>query len=452
MPPLALTPAEKKEALEKGSSELKFLLGKEQIPLVTQERLFHSGATTLAKYSVFFADEADLRVVAKDELGIDPTASLQARGELAGLIVCYQQSKTRTAEVSKYIGELDARQQTKPIGGTEFLGMRLAFEKKYAQLEDQECPSRLYLEKRIAELEGGEMRAEQLKTVLNREQDGEEALVPTWDAGGQLKLKKAVADIDEPSNPEELRRRLGVMFNGLCFIALAHTNKSEFQSLVPSDVHTYAAYLLGEHVYQFVARDENGMTVASPNWGLVLAYEFAIRKRTYRRMMEVQLPFKDLLKESWLDSLTKDRFFTTPLAISAAAGGKKVEVSHNPSKRPAEEHWSGAGEQKTRGRGRGKGGSRGRGKGGSGGSRGKGGKGDKNEGGLSVPKGCAAKTPDGRPLCYGYNCQHTRCRKKDCSFVHVCGLCFQKHPMYACNGKAKFQGGGAQGETQGTGA
>ena len=452
MAPIVLSNDEKQAAMDAASSELKFLLGKEGIQLGTQARLFHCGATTLSKFGAFFADEKDLREVAKEELGIDAAASLRDRAELAGLIVCYNQAKTRTAEVSKFIGELDARQQAKPIIGTEFLAMRTAFEQKYEKLDDQDCPSRLYLERRVAELESGEMRAEQLKTVLNREQDGEEALIPTWDSGGTLKLRKSVSDIDEPSNPEELRRRLGVMFTGLCSIALQHTNRGELQSLTPQFVHTYCSYLLGEHVYQFIAKDEQGLTVASPCWGLVLSYEFAIRKRAYRRMAETQRSFVDLMKESMLDPVTKERFFTTPLAISTAAGGKRIEVTTE-KKRNASDMENGyyreeGGRGRTKGKGRG---GRGRG-GGSNNSRGHGSKsrgktGDKPQ----MPKGCAAKTPDGKPICYGYNCPSTRCRKKDCTFVHVCGLCFGRHPMYACDGKKKWQPSAPAGETQGSG-
>lgn len=46
-----------------------------------------------------------------------------------------------------------------------------------------DTPSRQFVEKRAEELENGEMRAEQLTSVLNREQDeDEEYLTPIFDA------------------------------------------------------------------------------------------------------------------------------------------------------------------------------------------------------------------------------------------------------------------------------
>ncbi len=68
---------------------------------------------------------------------------------------------------------------------------------------------------------------------------------------------------------------------------------------------------------------------------------------------------------------------------------------------------------------------------------------------MSVPAGCAARTPDGKSLCYGYNDLSVKCRKKDCPFLHVCGRCFARHPIYACTGNKSMPPVG--GETQGSG-
>ena len=444
MAPTVLSADEKKAALESASSELKYLLSKEGISMEAQERLYHVGAVTLAKFSVFFIDEADLRTVAKEELGIDPTASLAQRSELAGLIVAFGQAKTRTTEVAKHHGELEARSQTKPLVGTEYLAMRAAYEKTYQKLEDQECPSRIHLERRIAELESGDMRAETLRTVLNREQDGEETFVPAWDSAGEMKLKKSVSEIEDPSNPEELRRRLNVMVNAMVFLSLQHTNRHELKDVKPDLSGQYASYLLGDHVWSFIAKDEQGCTVATPNWPLVIQYEMAIRKRAYREMAERGIAFGAAMKESWLDPLTKERFFTTPLSIASATGGKRIEISSS-SKRPLEEQQH---QTTKKPKGQGKWQHKG-GKGVKGGKGGKGGKGPP----LEIPKGCARTTPDGKFICYGYNDKAVRCRNPRCSFEHCCGICFGRHPMYACQGKAKFNGGDKPGssETQGQG-
>ena len=450
MAPLALSADEKQAALDSASSEIKFLLSKEGVSTEAQENLYHVGATTLAKLSAFFVDEADLRTVAKEELGIDPTASLQKRSELAGLIVAYNQAKTRTAEVAKHLGELDARSQTKPLIGTDFLAMRAAYEKIYCKLEDQECPSRIYLERRITELESGDMRAESLRSVLHRDQDGEEQFIPQWDASGSMKLKRSVTEIEDPSNPEELRRRLGIMVNAMVFLSLQHTNRPELKDVKPDLAGQYATYLLGDHVWSFVAKDEAGLTVASPNWPLIIQYEMAIRKRAYREVAERGITFPVALKESWLDPLTKERFFTTPLSISSATGGRKIEVASSTKRQQEENSWGSAKKQKNGGKGgTGKSGGGNFGKGGFG-KGGGGSKGGKSGKGLQIPLNCARTTPDGKPICFGYNDKNVRCRNPKCAFAHVCGYCFVKHPIYACDGKKKFGSGDIPApETQG---
>ena len=446
MAPVILTNDEQMAAMEAGSSEMKFQLAKDGVSVATQAILFHFGAITLPKFSAFFKDTDEVRKVAKDELGIDPEASLAKRAELAGLICAWESAGVRTKEALKYIGELDARKQTKPLMGGDYLVMRNSFEKKFYKLEDCECPARIYIERRISEMEAGEMRAEALKTVLNRDQDGEEALVPSWDNLGSLKLKRTTSDIEEPTNPEELRRRIAVMVNGLIFISLQHTNRDELQGIRPELANTYSNFLLGDQVWALIAQDEQGRTIATPNWRLVLQYELNIRKKAYKDMNELGTQFSDALKDAWNDVLVRNRYFITPLAISSSTGSKAVEMNSgnqlSANKRPAEaDFFVDRGGNRKGGKGKGKG-------------KGKNGKKLRTGGkGLEVPKGCARSTPDGRFICYGYNDFAVRCRNPNCPFIqgHVCGVCFQKHPMYACQGKQKFQQetGKQQPETQG---
>ena len=47
------------------------------------------------------------------------------------------------------------------------------------------------------------------------------------------------------------------------------------------------------------------------------------------------------------------------------------------------------------------------------------------------------KTPDGEQICFTY-ANGKNCTRKDCSFLHVCQLCFGKHPNAECP-KAKSE-------------
>ena len=45
-------------------------------------------------------------------------------------------------------------------------------------------------------------------------------------------------------------------------------------------------YTVFEYVWQFIAKDSEGNTVATHNWSLVLQYELAIRKKAYADVHE----------------------------------------------------------------------------------------------------------------------------------------------------------------------
>ena len=298
--------------------------------------------------------------------------------------------------------------------------MKAAFETKWWKLEDVDVPARTFVEKRAEELEAGELRAECLTCVLNREQDDDDFLTPVWDQSGNLRVKKSASSIPEPENPEALRRRIGISFNALMFLGLRHTNRSFIQNITPQLAPRYCEYLLGEHVWGLIAKDPNGYTISAPSWSLVLSYEAAIRKKAYRLMADGQGDFSTCLRTAWLDATTKERSFTTPMAIAASTGYKSVDVQYGHNKRAAQ-HSSGS-------MGKFQKGNKGAAKGGKGKGKGKGKKGKNTT-------ACAQMTPDGQRICYSFNNAQVRCGKQDkCSFLHVCGICFQKHPMYQCSG------------------
>jgi hypothetical protein len=49
--------------------------------------------------------------------------------------------------------------------------------------------------------------------------------------------------------------------------------------------------------------------------------------------------------------------------------------------------------------------------------------------------GCSSEIPDGKRICYAFNNKDRPCTLRKCNFLHVCGKCFQDHPMWSpqCN-------------------
>ena len=435
MAPLVLTQDEAAAAMLLGSSELKFLLGKEQVSESTQAKLFHSGITTIPMLGTIAENLTDFKAMIRTEFGIDPSASMPMRIETARMVLVYNSAMVRTEKKVEMDGELEARHLPKQLSKTEFTSMKEAWENKYWALEDNETPARSYMEKRGDELGQGDFRAEMLKTVVHRDEEDPDNLVPVFDFLGTVKLRRAASTTSDPNNPEQLRKRICLMGTGLMMLGMRHTNRKELQGLSPQVFQAYLNYLLGDYVWMLVAKDPEGHTVSCPSWLQLLSYEYQIRKKTYAMMQAGKGSFAECLPAAWNDPIVKERFFTTPLAYAAAATGihsqgnafaqaglvADAEAAATPpgkgrGKKKLKLKQLGLKQEKGKGKGKGKG---------------------------TRPRGrCQAQTPAGEPICFGYNDAEKKCANRICPFKHVCGICFQKHPLYACGGNGDAAPGG----------
>ena len=441
MAPIVLSAEEAGDALDKGGADIRYLFGSEQVDLDIQRIFFYVGVTTISKFASFATDVADLKKVMLEDFGLDGTSSIQNRVKLGAVIVAWNKASCRAAETAKIEGELDSKRMAKPLPSSDFGAMRSAFESKWWILADKWVPARSYLEKRADQLEQGDMQAERLSEVICREEDQQELMVPIWDHTGNLRIKKASSTVAEPINSEQLRYRVTLLGTALMFLGARHSGRSYLQGLSPQLFSTYLEYLLGDFCWNMLARTAEGHSVGAPVWSQVVSYEFQIRKKAYDDMARTGVAFASCLEKAWNCPITKERHFTTPLAFSSAGSQNKRNLQLAfPAPPPPSDHGG-----RGRGKGRGRGGSKGKGKGR--GSSAGGGKGGKDSGKGFGLVGCAAKTPDGRSICFSYNNPEVNCTASRCTFVHCCGKCFGRHPMFGCPGNAarpatETQGGG----------
>ena len=315
--PVRLTAIEQEEALKQGSSELKFLLAREQVDEALQAKFFSVGIISVPKFATIVSDEAEMKTLLKDEFELDATTDLASRVKVSSVIVAYKSAQGRTAQVAVVEGELEAKHLTRPLGVTEYTSMRSSWEQKWWPLDDSSMPSRAYLESRCNDLESGDMRAETLTSILNRDEDSVEGFQSFWDLSGNLQLKRSNCTVAEPANPEALRKRIKLMGTGIMMIALRNTNRPAIQNCTPQDWEDYLQYLLGDYVWNLVGKNADGSTVACPSWNQLLVYELAIRKKMYNDMTSHGLPLRTSLRNAYNCPVTKERFFTTPVALSS---------------------------------------------------------------------------------------------------------------------------------------
>ena len=403
MPPVVLSAEEKAAALKKGGADLKFLFGRNDISEDVMAVWFHVGVTTLEKFGNIAKDEGDLLKVLKDHIGVDPDATLEQRVQAASLTCAWSNARTRIQRSAEVEAELDSNEWRKPVVSSEWLAMKAGLEGAVGPLDDTVMPSKEYVEKKLQELESGDYRAEDLTEVVSRDQTNPDTLVPQWDSKGNLTVRRGATTVKEPETPEGLRKRLTVVRNAYQMIALKHTHRKELQGDYVRTFEDYKDYLLGDHVLGLNARDSEGLVIAAPPFKLVLSYEKAIRKDASRRMNQEGATFLNALKLAWKCPTTKERHFTTPLALHVkrpAPPWRNQDMPPPPKKAKAEA----------------KGGAKGTAK-------------------AKALPGCATHTKEGQPVCYRFNTPGQSCKKSKCRFAHVCGICFaENHPMYQCSG------------------
>ena len=408
MPRLALSAAQETAADEAGGSDLKFLLTRNGVEIGNQRLFYHHGVTTIEKMANFAEGRDDLVKVLKEHWGLDQENSLPERVQVAAIACAFGNAKARSQRTAEVDAEFDVQDRAKPIVPGEWTALRSSLERRQGPVEDRMMPAKEYIEKKMAEVEGNEYRAEALTEVLTKDEVEPDSMVPVWDVRGRMTLKRGTAKVAEPANAEELRRRLTVMRNAHIMISLKHTNRAELQGDWSATFEVLKDYLLGEFVHGLSAKDSEGQTIASPPWSLVLAYEHAIRKNAAKLVNTEGKTWVVAIKESIKDGTVKERHFTTPLALYAKRPTSSKD--HQPSSyRKVEPN------PKQKGRGRGK-----------------------TSGRPSGAQHCASHTPEGDMICYRFNTPGEKCRAKSCKFKHVCGICFSdKHSLPQCTAKTR---------------
>ena len=350
MPRTVLTADQEKAADEAAGTDLKYLFTKQEVSDGNQKLFYHHGITSIEKLANFAEGRTDLLAVLKEHWGLDQDNSLQERIQVAAIACALQNAKTRVQRSAEVDAEYDIQDRAKPVVPGEWMAMKVALEKRLGAIEDKVMPAKEYIEKKLAEVEANEYRAEPMAEVVAKDEVDPESLHPVFDTKGRMTLKRGATRVSEPANAEELRRRLTIMRNAHVLISLKHTNRAELQGEWSTSFETYKDYILGEFVYGLSAKDADGYTVASPPWSLVLSYEHAVRKHAARLVNVDGKAWPAALREAMKDGTIKERHFTTPLALYAKRPAVNRETqpssyrrTDQPTPRP-----------KQKGRGRGK--------------------------------------------------------------------------------------------------
>jgi hypothetical protein len=400
---------EKANLIEQAGSDLKFLLDREGVDIDLQVKLFFIGVSSVKQFAAFAEDKADLRKSLKVNFEVDPDTDIRSRVAIAKVLVAWDAARARAAKIAEAEGDAQARNVPKEVGSSDHHAMRKAFELKYWEVEDGKVPGKTYIERKLDEVEKDDLRAETLTEVISQREDDPDTLKTVWSIGGELKAVKVGSRASLPTTPEELRQRITLLGTAWIFVASHQTNRVYLEGITPQLFQEYLDYLLGVHVHGLGASDAHGNSIGAPSWDLIISYEHAIRSKSIQLVRKGEV-FRKALRLAWEDPVTKERNFTTPLALEAVTRRPPAgHASSEPNRKSQRTH-----------RADGKGSGKGKGSGGGKSSHSGGGKGAK---GGKGSKGCSRNTPDGKNICYAFNdgvCKNG----SGCKFAHVCGKCF----------------------------
>lgn len=401
------------DAVEKMDGDLRGLLESKRLELALQANLSRKGVTAVELLAVLADDRPSARQFAKDNLGLDPSVNAADAIPLAQFVVAREAANQRMQSRTKADAAASTDQVPKSLPTVEFTSVKKKFEAAYYQLRDEDTPSKQSLEDLAEQLDNGDWRAMSLKEFAARSDVEADQQWGALSIGkqGQVKVKKAAVETPAPKDFEELRQKLKLVGHHFIFLRLLHPTRKELQDVTPFTFAEHADYLGSKRVAKLVSETDDGTVIHSPSLKQILTYDFHVRKK----MMEDLTPSTPMgasLKEASRCPVTRERYFVTPLAVSAA--GQAAARSGSPAGGASSSAWN---------------------------SQPKGVKGKMKGKGKGKVPGKHTHTSDGRQICFAYNSPHERC-KGQCGRAHVCQVCFGAHPMHMHQSEAKKSPGG----------
>ena len=117
----------------------------------------------------------------------------------------------------------------------------------------------------------------------------DDILTSNVDAGGNVRIRRTTGDKPMPTTQEELRIAVRIYGSSWMFAAYRHGNRPWLASILKDEGGLFGRHIdfvLGRHVAGLEAKDSSGHVLLSPSWGQVLPFEFEIRRRAYRVVVE----------------------------------------------------------------------------------------------------------------------------------------------------------------------
>ena len=386
------------------AADLQYVLDDSSVPLDVQYRLVRH-YTSLKVFAAMGDSAGDIRTAAQSDFALDPSASAEARANVAKLVSAWNLAKDLAAKEKELFAESKVLGTPRILQHSERQAMLKAVQNAYGNLQDSETPANEYLAVKLEEVENGEPTASPLDEVVSKQDKNTASLQTSLDSGGHLRVTKVKGKGKLPESTEDYRRLMKIEGITCLCLAAKFKSKSWLQDLKLSDFTHFVEYVLGERVLGIKTSINGSQQPLRPPWSIVLDYEYKLRREAFKKVAQGEATLKEALAAVVKDSELKESFFVTPLTLASHETPSKFQrIGGKGQNTPSFTYGNGKGKF-----GKGKSNRKGKGK-----------------SGFKGETALVSQTPDGRDICYAFNAQG--CSGK-CGRVHCCRVkgCFGQH-------------------------
>ncbi len=312
MPLIQLTAEESQAALASLKDDLACLFTDFAVPIELRAALGHVGLNAASDLANYETEEQKFRDAISSDVGL-VTDNPKARIAMGRLVEAWKSIRNRMKAQDDEAAIARAQGRPAPLPETTFTSMRRGWQGIHGDRADNAFPSRYYVNRRLRQIETGELRAEKLVevvTVVEGGDDEDDRDVDLIVTANSLRAQRKTVTVPLPSTPEQLRHRIDLMQIQWDMVLARHSDRRLFASYDRGLWDRHAKHLLGEDIHGFRARGQ-GL-----QWADLLEYEYKIRHKAIEWVNKGEKFLGQALTDALKDPDIKQLYFTLPLMTS----------------------------------------------------------------------------------------------------------------------------------------
>ena len=304
-----MTPQEQREYVsEHMDADMQFVVSEAGVSLDNQVAIARYYGS-LRKFGALADDRQGVRTACPQDFAI-PQDTPPNRSQVAAIVTAWETAKELVAKETEIRAEAKVLGQPRILQTHERQAMMKAVEALYGVIPDSEAPSADYLSQKSEETETNEPIASPLDEVVSRKESTTSSIQSSIDSSGHLRVTRTKCKSKMPSSTEDYRRVMRIEANAWLCMAARYRAKPWLNGLVASDFTKFVDFILGDRVYgiQLPSSTTEFAQKVKPDWSIVLAYEFKLRREVMKLITQQARTMSEALSLVTRDADLKEAF------------------------------------------------------------------------------------------------------------------------------------------------